>query len=123
MRRPETLMALALAPCPVPVWGRGRRPPATPEGAAPFIPAGAWKSLLAVFLPMVAILAAISYLGIYLGGAVYLAGYMWLVGRHRWQLIVAVSALVPLTLFFIFERWFLLPLPMGVILEYFLYGR
>jgi len=71
----------------------------------------------------VAILAAISYLGIYLGGAVYLAGYMWLVGRHRWQLIVAVSALVPLTLFFIFERWFLLPLPMGVILEYFLYGR
>ena len=38
-------------------------------------------------------------------------------------MIVAVSVLVPLTLFFIFERWFLLPLPMGVILEYFLYGR
>ncbi len=116
-------LTLGVVACAVLVWLQSLRAPATTEGAAPFIPAGAWKSLLAVFLPMVAILAAINYLGIYLGGAVYLAGYMWLVGRHRWQLIVAVSVLVPLTLFFIFERWFLLPLPMGVILEYFLYGR
>src|SRR3989304_4902144 len=100
-------LTLGVVACAVLVWLQSLRAPATPEGAAPFIPAGAWKSLLAVFLPMVAILA----------------GYMWLVGRHRWQLIVAVSVLVPLTLFFIFERWFLLPLPMGVILEYFLYGR
>ena len=116
-------LALGVVACAVIVWLQSLRAPATTEGAAPFIPAGAWQSLLAVFLPMVAIVAAINYLGIYLGGAIYLAGYMWLVGRHRWQLIAAVSVLVPLTLFFVFERWFLLPLPMGVILEYFLYGR
>jgi len=76
-----------------------------------------------VFLPMVAVIALLNLLGIYLGGAIYLAGYMWLVGRHRLVPIVLVSVLVPLVLFFIFERWFLLPLPKGVILETLLYGR
>lgn len=91
--------------------------------AAPFIPAHAWKPLVVVFAPMVAVIALLNILGIYIGGAIYLAGYMWLVGRHRWIAIALVSVLVPLVLFFIFERWFLLPLPMGVILETLLYGR
>ncbi len=89
----------------------------------PFIPAGAWKPLLVVFLPMVAIIGLLDYLGIYLGGAIYLAGYMWLVGRHRWHAIVLVSVLVPLALFLLFERWFLLPMPKGSLLELIIYGR
>lgn len=88
-----------------------------------FIPGRAWKPLLIVFLPMVAVVGVMDYLGIYLGGGLYLAGYMRLVGRHRWLSVALVSVLVPLVLFFIFERWFLLPLPKGTILEYFLYGR
>ncbi len=90
---------------------------------APFIPGRAWKPLLIAFLPMVAVIAVIGTLGIYLGGALYLAGYMWFVGRHRWTQVVLVSVLVPLVLFLIFERWFLLPMPKGSILEYFLYER
>ncbi|MDR7481895.1 MAG: tripartite tricarboxylate transporter TctB family protein [Armatimonadota bacterium] len=101
----------------VKTWRAGRR------GAAPFIPAGAWKPLLIVFLPMVAVVALIHYLGIYLGGAVYLAGYMRLVGRHRWAQVAAVSVALPLVLFLIFERWFLMPMPKGVALEWLLYGR
>lgn len=89
----------------------------------PFIPPGAWKPLLVVILPMLAIVGLIDYLGLYIGGALYLAGYMWLVGRHRWAMIVPISLLVPVALFFIFERWFLLPMPGGAILEYFLYKR
>jgi hypothetical protein len=72
---------------------------------------------------MAAVVALMHVLGIYLGGALYLAGYMGLVGRHRPLTIVLVSLLVPLTLFFIFERWFLLPLPKGAVLESILYGR
>ena len=89
----------------------------------PFIPTRAWRPLLIAFLPMVVVIALIGYLGIYLGGALYLAGYMWFVGRHRWYTVVLVSVLVPLMLFLIFERWFLLPMPKGSILEYLLYGR
>jgi putative tricarboxylic transport membrane protein len=93
------------------------------KSSAPFIPEGAWKRLLIVILPIVAMLGLMDYLGIYIGGALYLGGYMWLVGRHRWSAIIPVSVLVPLALFFIFERWFLLPMPGGAILEYLLYKR
>jgi hypothetical protein len=101
---------------------RLRAQPAARDREA-FIPAHAWRPLLVVFLPMVAVVALINVLGIYLGGALYLAGYMWLVGRHRPLTTVLVSVLVPVVLFFIFERWFLLPLPKGALLESVLYGR
>ncbi|HET8680204.1 MAG TPA: tripartite tricarboxylate transporter TctB family protein [bacterium] len=98
-----------------------RANPSKPDES--FIPAGAWKPLLIVILPMMAIVGLINYLGLYIGGAIYLAGYMWLVGRYRWVVIVPVSLLIPVALFFLFERWFLLPMPGGAILEYLLYKR
>jgi len=72
---------------------------------------------------MVAVIALLRYLGIYLGGAIYLAGYMIFVGRQHRVTVALVSILLPLAMFFIFERWFLLPLPKGILLEYLLYGR
>jgi hypothetical protein len=72
---------------------------------------------------MVAVISVIRYFGLYLGGALYLAGYMIFVGRQRWVTVLLVSVLLPLALFFIFERWFLLPMPKGTLLEYLLYGR
>lgn len=101
------------------LWQAVRMPAA--EGA--LVPVGAWKPLLVVFLPIVAIIALLGVLGLYLGGALYLAGYTRLVGRHRWPFVAAVSVLVPLGLFLIFERWFLLPMPKGAVLEWLLYGR
>src|SRR5688572_8215529 len=44
-----------------------------------FIPAHAWKPLLVVLAPMIAIILFLNYLGLYVGGAIYLVGYMWLV--------------------------------------------
>ena len=102
---------------------RSVRAPAPPGRAAPFIPSGAWRPLLVVFLPMVAVIGLLRYLGIYLGGALYLAGYMIFVGRQRWITVAFVSIVLPVALFYIFERWFLLPLPKGILLEYLLYGR
>lgn len=116
-------LAVGVALCGVILLRQSLRAPLTEEGRVPFIPPGAWKHLLAVFLPMAAVVALVDYLGIYLGGGLYLAGYTWLVGRHRWRTILPISVLVPLVLFLIFEKWFLLPLPKGVILEYLLYGR
>ena len=102
---------------------RSLRGPAPPGRAAPFIDRHAFKPLLIAFLPMVAVIAAINYLGLYVGGALYLAGYMVFVGRHHWVTVILVSILLPLALFFLFERWFLLPMPKGMLLEYWLYGR
>lgn len=116
-------LALGVTICAGIILVQSLRAPVGADGGRPFIPAGAWKPLLIVFLPMAAVVALIDYLGIYLGGAIYLAGYTWLVGRHRWFTVLLVSVLVPLSLFFLFERWFLLPLPKGSLLEYYLYER
>ncbi len=120
-------LAVGVTACAAILVMQSLRAPAA-RGGHPFIPAGAWKPLLIVFLPMVAVVMLLDYLGIYLGGALYLAGYAWFVGRQRWYVTLLVSVLVPMTLFFIFERWFYLLLPKGSILTAFLdyidfYGR
>jgi hypothetical protein len=99
------------------------RAPRTADGDEAFIPLRAWKPLLIVFLPMVAVIALLEWLGIYIGGGLYLTGYMRLVGRFRWVTVVLISVLIPVVLFFIFEKWFLMPLPKGSILEALLYRR
>lgn len=99
------------------------RAPRRVEDSEPFIPQRAWKPLLIVLLPMVTVIALMKWLGIYIGGGLYLAGYMRLVGRFRWPMVVLISVLIPVVLFFIFEKWFLLPLPKGSLLETLLYGR
>jgi putative tricarboxylic transport membrane protein len=78
------------------------------------------------FLPVLKVLAPIvgfviltdppgpwSGLGLYVSGGLYLGFYMRWVGRHDWLLVVALSVAVPLIAFFIFEKWFLVPMPKG----------
>jgi len=111
-------LAVGVTACAAVLVLQSLRAPAA--AGQPFIPAGAWKPLLIVFLPMVAVVALLDSLGIYLGGGLYLAGYTWFVGRHRWYVTLLVSVLLPVTLFFIFEKWFYLLLPKGIILSAFL---
>lgn len=116
-------LSIGVAVTAVVIVMKSVRVPATSGRDAPFIRPTAWKPLLIAFLPMVGVIAALRYLGIYIGGGLYLAGYMTFVGRHRWISIILVSVLIPVALFFIFERWFILPMPKGRLLEYLLYER
>jgi hypothetical protein len=52
-------------------------------------------------------------LGLYVAAMLYIATYMRWVGRHRWTAVVAVSLVVPVVAFLVFERWFLVPMPKG----------
>jgi putative tricarboxylic transport membrane protein len=45
--------------------------------------------------------------------AIFILGFMLLIGRENFFKAVTVSIGVPLMLFFVFERWFLVPLPKG----------
>ena len=86
------------------------------------------------FLPVLKVLAPIagfilltdppgpwSGLGLYVAGGLYLGFYMRWVGRHDWRLVVALSVVVPLISFFIFEKWFLVPMPKGPVEAWFGY--
>lgn len=80
-----------------------------------FVSRRAFGSVLSVLLPTVGFVALIEVLGIYLAAALFIAGFMAVFGREPAWKAALVGAGVPLALFMLFERWFLVPLPKGPI--------
>ena len=72
-------------------------------------------SVFAVLLPMLVYVGGIALAGIYASSAVLIGYFMRRHGRFGWRATAAVAAGVPLVLFMVFERWFLVPLPKGPI--------
>jgi hypothetical protein len=60
-------------------------------------------------------------LGIYVASAIFIFGFMIVIGRENPLKAVLVSIGAPLLLFFMFERWFLVPLPKGPLEAWFGY--
>jgi putative tricarboxylic transport membrane protein len=71
--------------------------------------------VFAVLVPMIVYVVAISFLGIYLASALLIAYFMRRHGKFGWPFSIAISVLVPVVLFLVFERWFLVPLAKGPI--------
>jgi putative tricarboxylic transport membrane protein len=69
--------------------------------------------VLAVLVPSIVYVALIQYLGIYVASAIFIFAFMIVIGRENPLKGVAVSVFVPLALFLMFEKWFLVPLPKG----------
>jgi len=66
-----------------------------------------------VLVPTAVYIALISPLGFYLSSTVYIAYFMWQLGRYPWLKIAPVAIGVSLVFFLIFEKWFQVPLPKG----------
>jgi putative tricarboxylic transport membrane protein len=81
----------------------------------PFVEPEQFKRVLQVLVPSVIFVFAIEYIGIYVAGTLFIAFFMWRLGKYPLAKIVPVSVLVPLALFILFEVWFLVPLPKGPI--------
>lgn len=73
------------------------------------------SSVLAVLVPMAVYVLGIALMGIYLASMLLIGYFMRRHGKFGWALTVAVSVVVPLLFFLVFERWFLVPLPKGPI--------
>jgi hypothetical protein len=75
------------------------------------------RELLKVGLPIVAAVASLPYLGFYLMSAIYMGFFGLWYGRYRWYVVLPIAVLLPVVLFFVFERGFRIGLPKS-----FLYG-
>jgi hypothetical protein len=53
--------------------------------------------------------------GLYVATALYMAFYMRWIGRHSWPVTVGLALAIPVATFFVFERWFLVPMPKGAL--------
>jgi len=79
----------------------------------PFMPRGALKPVLCVAVPATLMVFLTELIGLYLAAGLYLGVYMRWIGRKRWITVLAVSILLPLAGYIVFEKWFLIPLPEG----------
>ncbi len=80
----------------------------------PLIPEGGTSKILWVLLPAVGVVVLTELLGLHLATVLYLAFYMGVVGRIRWSKVALLSILVPLVVYVLFDKIFLIPLPEGV---------
>jgi hypothetical protein len=71
------------------------------------------RLVLSVFIPAMIYVAATWFIGIYVASAVFIGAFMYWHGRFAWTRIVPVSLSVPVSMFLLFEVWFLVPLPKG----------
>ena len=78
-----------------------------------FVERSQMKQVLQVLIPTVAFVITIGFLGIYVSAALFITFFMWWLGKYPIYKILPVAILVPLLLFFMFEVWFLVPLPKG----------
>ncbi len=82
-------------------------------GSEPFVERGQAKLIFAVFLPTAIYVIAIGWLGIYVASALFIAAFMVWQGKFTWFKSVAISVIVVVALWFMFEIWFKVPLPKG----------
>ena len=77
-----------------------------------------WPALgqvVSVIAPTTIYVLAIPYLGMYVSSAILIAAFMKYFGRYSWLFSIAIAVVVPIAIFFMFEIWFLVPLPKGPI--------
>ncbi|OYW61032.1 MAG: hypothetical protein B7Y01_00975 [Xanthobacter sp. 17-67-6] len=72
-------------------------------------------SVLKVLVPTIVYVVLINFLGLYLSSMIFIAFFMWWLGKYPVKTILPVAIGVPLVLFVMFEIWFLVPLPKGPI--------
>lgn len=83
-----------------------------PGGEESFVSRTAMGRVLMVLVPTALYVFLIHVLGIYVASALFIVGFM-LVSREPIVTSLLVGLGVPVALFFMFEKWFLVPLPKG----------
>lgn len=112
-------LSLILGVCSVMILVKAlRMHPGLKGEKKPFVTKTQFKPVLAVFIPMAVAVVSIEVIGFYLTSALYLAFFMRWMGRHSWLLIIFVSVLFPVASLLILERWFLIPMPKGILGDY-----
>ena len=77
------------------------------------VPEGGMAQILWVLLPAIGVILLTELLGLHLATVLYLAFYMGVVGRIHWGKVILLSVLVPLVVYILFDKIFLIPLPEG----------
>jgi len=79
---------------------------------------GQLGQVVSVVIPTAIYVALVPFAGIYVASALLIAFFMRWFGKYGWPLILAIAVGLPVVTFFVFEEWFLVPLPKGPLEAY-----
>ena len=71
------------------------------------------KLVLLVLLPTTVYVLAVQFAGIYVASTLFIGAFMRLMGKYSWLKTLLVSIGINVTLFWMFEKQFMVPLPKG----------
>ena len=83
------------------------------ERNKPFVQIGQLKLVLTVLVPTAIYAFLVTWIGIYVSSILFIGFFMRWLGKYAWWKVAAVSVGTMLVFYFIFEVWFLVPLPKG----------
>ena len=72
-----------------------------------------FRLVLMVLVPAIVYVLATQFLGIYVASTIFIAGFMRVMDQRAWWKVLLVSVGVSVTLFWLFEIQFMVPLPKG----------
>ncbi len=79
---------------------------------------GQLRQVMSVVVPTAIYVGAMPFTGLYAASIVFIAWFMRWLGKYPWLTVLAVAIGMPVVTYFIFERWFMVPLPKGPIEEW-----
>jgi putative tricarboxylic transport membrane protein len=80
-----------------------------------------WRQLrqvMSVVVPTAIYVGSMPFTGLYVASIIFIGWFMRWLGKYSWLTVIAVALGMPIVTYFIFERWFLVPLPKGPIEEW-----
>ena len=79
---------------------------------------GQLRQVMSVVVPTAIYVGTIPFTGLYLASIIFIGWFMRWLGKYSWPIVLGVAFGMPIVTYFIFERWFLVPLPKGPIEEW-----
>ena len=79
---------------------------------------GQLRQVMSVVVPTAIYVGVMPFTGLYDASIVFIAWFMRWLGKYPWLTVLAVAIGMPVVTYFIFERWFMVPLPKGPIEEW-----
>lgn len=73
------------------------------------------RQVMSVVIPATIYVSSISFIGLYVASGIFIAWFMRWLGKYNWPVVAAVAIGMPVFIYFVFEKWFLVPLPKGPI--------
>jgi hypothetical protein len=79
---------------------------------------GQLRQVMSVVIPTAIYVGAMPFTGLYLASIIFIGWFMRWLGKYPWLTVLAVALGMPIVTYFIFERYFLVPLPKGPVEEW-----